>query len=63
MTQTQKIITHRVSKTQNGYEGMCMSGGKLFKPWQVTDKIVEWIILQFIFNILQMNQTQKNNNS
>ena len=36
-----------------------MSGGKLFKEWQVTDKIVEWIILQFIFNNLQMNQTQK----
>ena len=36
-----------------------MSGGKLFKEWQVTDKIVEWIILQFIFNILQITQTQK----
>ena len=28
MTQTQKIIIHRVSKFTNGYEGMCMSGGK-----------------------------------
>ena len=25
----------------NGYEGMCMSGGKFLKPWQVTDKIIE----------------------
>ena len=27
----------------NGYEGMCMSGGTFLKPWQVTDKIIEWI--------------------
>ena len=26
MTQTQKIITHSVSKIINGYEGMCMNG-------------------------------------
>ena len=31
MTQTQKIITHRVAKIHNGYEGMCMSGGKFLK--------------------------------
>ena len=24
----------------NGYEGMCMSGGKFLKDWQVTDKII-----------------------
>ena len=47
MTQTQKIITCRVSKIHewiwgeitNGYEGMCMNEGKFSKPWQVTDKI------------------------
>ena len=32
----------------NGYEGMCMSGGKFLKLWQVTDKIIEWIFIQFI---------------
>ena len=24
----------------NGYEGMCMSGGKFLKEWQVKDKII-----------------------
>ena len=24
-------------KFMNGYEGICMSGGKFLKPWQVTD--------------------------
>ena len=38
MTQTQEIITHRVQKFTNGYKGLCMSGGKFPKPWQVTDK-------------------------
>ena len=32
MTQTQKIINLRVLKIHNGYEGMCMSEGKLPKP-------------------------------
>ena len=27
----------------NGYEGMCMNGGKFLKPWQVTDKIIDLI--------------------
>ena len=27
-----KIITHRVSKFTNGYEGMYMSRGKFLKP-------------------------------
>ena len=35
---------------------MCMSGGKLFKEWQVTDKIVEWIFMQFTFNLSQVTQ-------
>ena len=25
----------------NGYEGMCMSGGKFFKACQMTDKIIQ----------------------
>ena len=41
----------------NGYEGMCMSGGKFLKPSQVTDKIIDFF--QFTFNLLQITQTQK----
>ena len=36
-----------------------MSKGKFPKPWQVTDKIIEWFILQFISYILWMTQTQE----
>ena len=36
-----------------------MSEGKFPKPWQVTDKIIEWFILQFISYILWMTQTQE----
>ena len=36
-----------------------MSEGKFSKPWQVTDKIIEWFILQFISYILWMTQTQE----
>ena len=46
-------------KFTNGYEGLCMSEGKFPKPWQVTDKIIEWFILQFISYILWMTQTQE----
>ena len=42
----------------NGFEGMCMSRGNFLKPWQVTDKIIEWIFSQFTFNILQVTLTQ-----
>ena len=42
-----------------GFEGMCMSQGKFLKPWQVTDKIIEWIFSQFTFNILWVTLTQK----
>ena len=41
------------------YDGIYMSGGKFIKPWQVTDKIIEWIFMQFTFNILGMTLTQK----
>ena len=43
----------------NGYEGMCMSGGKFLKPLQVTDKIIEWIFSQLTFNILWVTLIQK----
>ena len=59
MTPTQEIITQRVLKIHEWIWGMCMSGGKFLKEWQVTDKITESIFMQFIFNILQMTQTQK----
>ena len=36
-----------------------MSRGKFLKPWQVTDKIIEWIFSQFTFNILWVTLTQK----
>ena len=32
---------------------------KFLKPWQVTDKIIEWIFSQFTFNILWVTLTQK----
>ena len=43
----------------NGYEGMCMSGGKFVKEWQVRNKITGWIFFQFTFNLLWMTQTQE----
>ena len=43
----------------NGYDGMCMSGRKFLKEWQMTDKIIESIFFQYTFNLLQMTQTQK----
>ena len=36
-----------------------MSGGKFIKPWQVMDNIIEWIFMQFTFNILWVTLTQK----
>ena len=36
-----------------------MSEGKLIKPWQVRDKIIEYIFMQFTFNILQVTLIQK----
>ena len=43
----------------NAYKGICMSGGNFLKPWQVIDKIIEWIFLQFTFDPLQMTQTHE----
>ena len=45
-------------KFMTGFEGMCMSRGKFFKPWQVADKIIEWIFSQFTFNTLWVTLTQ-----
>ena len=62
MTQIQEIITHRFWKFTNGYEGMCMSGAKFPKPWQVTDKIIEWFF--FTIHILYfMNDSNSRNNN
>ena len=36
-----------------------MSERKFLKPWQVTDKIIEWFFLPFIFYILWMTQIQE----
>ena len=47
----------------NGYEGMCMSGGKFLKPWQVTDKIIEWICMQVHIQLFKSDSNSKNNNS
>ena len=53
MTQTQEMITFRVSKFMNGYEGMYMSGEKFLKDWQVKDKIIEWICSNSHSNIYE----------
>ena len=40
MTQTQKIITCRVSKIHKWIWGHVYEWGKVSKPWQVRDKII-----------------------
>ena len=59
VTQTQKIITCRLSKIHEWIQGDVYEGGKFLKPWQVTDKIIEWIFMQVTFNILRVTLTQK----
>ena len=39
--------------------GCVWVGGKFLKPWQVRDKIIDWIFIQFIFNLLQMTETKE----
>ena len=46
-------------KFMSGYKGMCVTGRKFLKLWQVTDKIIEWIFMQFTFNILWVTLTKK----
>ena len=38
-----------------------MSEEKFIKPWQVTDKIIEYIFMQFTFNILWVTNSKNNN--
>ena len=45
-------------KFMTGFGGMCVRRGKFLEPWQVTDKIIEWIFSQFTFNILWVTLTQ-----
>ena len=61
MTQTQEIITCKVSnKLMNGYGEMCMSGGKFHKEWQVRDKIIAGIFFQFTFHLFSNDSNSKN---
>ena len=60
MTQTQEIITHRVSKTQEWIQGDVYKVGESYlrnDKWEI--KLLSEFFLQFIFEILQMTQTQK----
>ena len=60
VTLTQKIIPHRVLKIHKWISRGCVwVGAKFLKPWQVTDNIIEWICMQFTFNILRVTLTQK----
>ena len=60
VTLTQKIITHRVLKIHKWFWGDVYESGESFsKPWEETDKIIEWIFSQFTFNILWVTLTQK----
>ena len=45
--------------TQIDMRGYIWVGEKFIKQWQVTDKIIEWIFMQFTFNILWVTLTQK----
>ena len=60
VTLTQKIITHRVLKiSQMDMRGFVWVGESflnLDKQWL---KIIEWIFMQFTFNILRVTLTQK----
>ena len=59
MTQSQEIITGKVLKIHRMDMGrVCMIGGKFLKEWQVTDKIIGWIFMQFTFYHF-MNDPQK----
>ena len=46
----------------NGFEGMCMSRGKFLKPWQVRDKIIEWIFFPIHIQHFMSDSNSKNNN-
>ena len=38
---------------------MCMIGGKFLKEWQMTDKIIEWFILQCIISFYEWLKLKK----
>ena len=59
MTQTQEIITHRILKIYKWIWGMCMSGGRFLKEWQVTDKIIEWIFFESHSNFYECLKLKK----
>ena len=62
VTLTQKVITHRVLKISHmdRYDGNLYElEESFFNRWQVRDKIIEWIFMQFKFNILRVTLTQK----
>ena len=40
-----------------------MGEEKFIKPWQVMIKIIEYIFMQFTFNILWVTLNSKNNNA
>ena len=42
---------------------MCMGGGKFLKPWQVTDKIIEWIFFPIHIQHFMSDSNSENNNS
>ena len=57
---TQEIINCRVFKnSQMDMRGCVWVGESFLWNDKVADKITEWIFSQFIFNLLQMTQTQK----
>ena len=56
---TEKIITHRFLKIHKWIWGDLYEWCKFIQPWQVMDNIIEWIFMQFTFNILWVTLTQK----
>ena len=62
MTQTQKIITHRVLKIQEWIWQGVYDWGKFLKEWQVREKIIE--LFFFTIHILHfMNDSNSRNNN
>ena len=58
-------VTNSKNNNSQGFENSrmvsrgCVWVGEFLKPWQVTDRIIEWIFMQFTFNILWVTLTQK----
>ena len=63
VTLIQKIITRRVSaNSQMDMREICMGEGKFIKPWQVTDKIIEWHFYAIHIQHFMSDSNSKNNN-